>query len=51
LCQYPEIWAIDAVDPLVGPEGGESVADVAIRVSEAIVQIETEVQGFVFFFS
>lgn len=45
--QYPEIWAIDAIDPLVGPDGGESVADVAIRVSEAIMQMESEVQGFV----
>ncbi|XP_024379094.1 uncharacterized protein [Physcomitrium patens] len=42
---YPEIWAIDAIDPLVGPDGGESVADVAIRVSEAIMQMESEVQG------
>ncbi|KAG0601316.1 hypothetical protein M758_11G101400 [Ceratodon purpureus] len=42
---YPEIWAIDAIDPLVGPEGGESVAEVAIRVSEAIVHMEAEVQG------
>jgi len=42
---YPEIWAIDALDPMVGPEGGESVADVAVRVSEAIVKMEAEVQG------
>jgi len=33
---------------MVGPEGGESVADVAIRVSEALVQMEADVQGFVF---
>lgn len=47
--KYPEIWAIDALDPMVGPEGGESVADVAVRVSEAIVKMEAEVQGFVLF--
>lgn len=49
--KYPEIWAIDALDPMVGPEGGESVADVAVRVSEAIVKMEAEVQGFVLFFT
>ncbi|KAL2630939.1 hypothetical protein R1flu_015625 [Riccia fluitans] len=42
---YPEIWKIDARDPLVGPEGGESVADVAMRVIRALLMIEEEVQG------
>lgn len=52
LCfKYPEIWAIDALDPMVGPEGGESVADVAVRVSEAIVKMEAQVQGFVLLFT
>ncbi|CAK9219770.1 unnamed protein product [Sphagnum troendelagicum] len=44
---YPEIWAIDALDPMVGPEGGESVADVAHRVSQAILSIESELEGCV----
>ncbi|KAG6556417.1 hypothetical protein Mapa_002360 [Marchantia paleacea] len=43
---YSEIWKIDARDPLVGPEGGESVADVAMRVIRALLRIEQEVQGY-----
>jgi broad specificity phosphatase PhoE len=43
---YAEIWAIDALDPMVGPEGGESVADVAHRVSQAILSIESELEGY-----
>ncbi|BBN08859.1 hypothetical protein MPTK1_4g15040 [Marchantia polymorpha subsp. ruderalis] len=42
---YPEIWKIDAQDPMVGSEGGESVADVAIRVIRALLRIEQEVNG------
>lgn len=44
--QYPEIWKIDAQDPMVGSEGGESVADVAIRVIRALLRIEQEVNGY-----
>ncbi|OAE31033.1 hypothetical protein AXG93_1502s1350 [Marchantia polymorpha subsp. ruderalis] len=43
--EYPEIWKIDAQDPMVGSEGGESVADVAIRVIRALLRIEQEVNG------
>ncbi|KAL3688783.1 hypothetical protein R1sor_015092 [Riccia sorocarpa] len=42
---YLEIWKFDARDPLVGPEGGESVVDVAMRVIRALLRIEEEVQG------
>lgn len=31
---------------MVGPEGGESVADVAHRVSQAILSIESELEGY-----
>ncbi|KAH7285487.1 hypothetical protein KP509_33G030600 [Ceratopteris richardii] len=43
---YPEIWALDEYDSLVGPAGGESVADVAARLAKIIEQIETDCQGF-----
>ncbi|KAI5077510.1 hypothetical protein GOP47_0007334 [Adiantum capillus-veneris] len=42
---YPEIWALDEHNSLVGPIGGESVADVAVRLTRVIRQIETECQG------
>ncbi|KAH7285488.1 hypothetical protein KP509_33G030600 [Ceratopteris richardii] len=42
---YPEIWALDEYDSLVGPAGGESVADVAARLAKIIEQIETDCQG------
>lgn len=42
---YSEIWDIDAKDPLIGPEGGESAADVARRTSNTIATIDKEVQG------
>ena len=39
------IWALDEQNPLIGPDGGESVADVAIRLHRVIQQIEMECQG------
>lgn len=46
LLQYSEIWDIDAKDPLTGPEGGESAADVARRTANTIATIDKEVQGY-----
>lgn len=43
--QYHEVWAIDEKDPLMKPEGGESVDDVASRLVEAIANIESQFQG------
>lgn len=43
--QYAEIWAIDEHSPLVGPVEGESVADVAVRLTKFIQQIETDCYG------
>eukprot|EP00250_Pteridium_aquilinum_P005285 c15402_g1_i1 orf=83-763(+) len=42
---YPEIWELDEHNPLVGPVGGESVADVASRLTKVIKQVETDCQG------
>ena len=43
--QYPEIWAMDEKDPFMRPEGGESVDDVASRLSSAMATMESEYQG------
>ncbi|KAJ6793278.1 Uncharacterized protein M6B38_111920 [Iris pallida] len=43
--KYPEIWALDAKDPFMPPEGGESVSHVVSRLSKALENIETECQG------
>ncbi|MFS8025344.1 putative histidine phosphatase superfamily, clade-1 [Helianthus anomalus] len=43
--KYSEIWDLDAKDPFMKPEGGESVADVVSRLTNALVQIESEFQG------
>ncbi|KAI7741263.1 hypothetical protein M8C21_022871 [Ambrosia artemisiifolia] len=43
--KYSEIWDLDAKDPFMKPEGGESVADVVSRLTSALVQIESEFQG------
>lgn len=43
--KYTEIWDLDEKDPFMRPEGGESVADVASRLTSALVQIESEFQG------
>ncbi|KAJ1383848.1 Histidine phosphatase superfamily, clade-1, partial [Sesbania bispinosa] len=40
--KYEEIWEIDEKDPLVGPEGGESVKDVASRLTRAMAIMESE---------
>ncbi|CAM6096240.1 unnamed protein product [Calypogeia fissa] len=42
---YDEIWDIDFKDPMVGPEGGESAADVARRTANVIAAIDKDVQG------
>lgn len=36
---------MDEIDPLLGPEGGESVKDVAARLSKAMAIMESEFQG------
>jgi hypothetical protein len=46
--QYAEIWAIDEKDPLVGPEGGESVKDVASRLAKSMAVMESEFEGYWF---
>ncbi|TKY57550.1 2,3-bisphosphoglycerate-dependent phosphoglycerate mutase [Spatholobus suberectus] len=43
--KYEEIWDIDEKDPLVGPEGGESVKDVACRLARAMATMESEFEG------
>ncbi|CAK8539056.1 unnamed protein product [Lathyrus sativus] len=43
--KYAEIWELDAKDPFVGPEGGESVKDVAGRLARTMAVIESEFQG------
>ncbi|KAL5856245.1 hypothetical protein ACOSQ4_006047 [Xanthoceras sorbifolium] len=43
--KYPEIWALDEKDPFMGPEGGESVNDVASRLAVAMATMESEFQG------
>ncbi|KAH6777113.1 Phosphoglycerate mutase family protein [Perilla frutescens var. frutescens] len=43
--KYPEIWALDAKDPFLPPEGGESVADVVTRLTSALALMESEFEG------
>nr|CAD1821216.1 unnamed protein product [Ananas comosus var. bracteatus] len=43
--KYTEIWALDEKDPFMPPDGGESVADVASRLSTALASIEAMFQG------
>lgn len=43
--KYPEIWALDEKDPLMRPEGGESVDDVANRLTSAMAIMESQFQG------
>ena len=43
--QYLEIWALDEKDPFLPPEGGESVADVVTRLTEALVSMESDFEG------
>ncbi|OMO79981.1 Histidine phosphatase superfamily, clade-1 [Corchorus capsularis] len=45
--KYPEIWAMDENNPFTKPEGGESVDDVASRLTSAMATIESEYQGSV----
>lgn len=42
---YDQIWEIDEKDPLVGPEGGESVKDVASRLAKTMAILESEFEG------
>lgn len=46
--QYADIWAIDEKDPLLGPEGGESVKDVASRLAKVMATMESEFEGYLF---
>ncbi|GAQ87477.1 phosphoglycerate mutase family protein [Klebsormidium nitens] len=43
--KYPEIWAMDAKDPSVGPTGGESVLDVAARLQALVRKVESQTSG------
>ncbi|XP_057769129.1 uncharacterized protein LOC130989200 [Salvia miltiorrhiza] len=43
--KYSEIWALDAKDPFLQPEGGESVADVVTRLTSALALMESEFEG------
>ncbi|GAU43385.1 hypothetical protein TSUD_254680 [Trifolium subterraneum] len=43
--KYTEIWAIDEKDPFLGPEGGESVKDVASRLAKSMAVMESEFEG------
>ncbi|CAL5377931.1 unnamed protein product [Camellia sinensis] len=43
--KYSEIWALDAKDPFMKPEGGESVSDVVSRLTSALITIESEFRG------
>ncbi|KAL6217942.1 hypothetical protein ACLB2K_011159 [Fragaria x ananassa] len=43
--KYNEVWAIDEKDPLMKPDGGESVHDVASRIVEAVANMESQFQG------
>eukprot|EP00252_Welwitschia_mirabilis_P024705 TRINITY_DN740_c0_g1_i2.p1 TRINITY_DN740_c0_g1~~TRINITY_DN740_c0_g1_i2.p1 ORF type:complete len:217 (+),score=51.21 TRINITY_DN740_c0_g1_i2:273-923(+) len=43
---YPEIWELDERDPFCPPDGGESVANVASRLSKFVLQTEAEYKGF-----
>ncbi|XP_010436928.1 PREDICTED: uncharacterized protein LOC104720749 [Camelina sativa] len=43
--KYPEIWALDEKDPFMGPEGGESAADVVSRLASAIASMESDFQS------
>ncbi|ERM96152.1 hypothetical protein AMTRI_Chr09g14410 [Amborella trichopoda] len=45
--KYPEIWDLDEKDPFLPPEGGESVANVASRLANALATIEAEFDGCV----
>lgn len=48
--QYPDIWALDEKDPFMQPEGGESVADVVSRLTNALVNMESQFRGYLLCF-
>ncbi|KAJ8530293.1 hypothetical protein K7X08_037128 [Anisodus acutangulus] len=43
--KYPDIWVLDAKDPFMQPEGGESVADVVSRLTNALINMESQFRG------
>lgn len=43
--KYPDIWALDEKDPFMQPEGGESVADVVSRLTNSLINMESQFQG------
>ncbi|KAK7299791.1 hypothetical protein RJT34_10619 [Clitoria ternatea] len=43
--KYQEVWDLDEKDPFAGPEGGESVKDVACRLATAMDIMESEFEG------
>uniref|UniRef100_A0A0D9W2S3 Uncharacterized protein n=2 Tax=Leersia perrieri TaxID=77586 RepID=A0A0D9W2S3_9ORYZ len=43
--KYAEVWAVDEVDPLMAPDGGESVVDVATRFAQVLSSAEMEFLG------
>lgn len=45
LYQYSDIWDLDAKDPFMRPEGGESVNDVVSRLVRAITTVESQFKG------
>ncbi|GBG60624.1 hypothetical protein CBR_g8644 [Chara braunii] len=42
---YPVVWQVDRADYCRGPEGGESVVDVAIRMAGVVARLEKELKG------
>lgn len=44
---YSKVWLSDLESPLAGPAGGESVADVARRLSQVILKLEALHEGCV----
>ncbi|XP_066350583.1 uncharacterized protein [Miscanthus floridulus] len=43
--KYADIWSVDEAHPYTAPEGGESVADVASRLSAVLSSTETQFHG------
>ncbi|KAF5449065.1 hypothetical protein F2P56_029549 [Juglans regia] len=43
--KYQEVWALDEKDPFMRRDGGESVNDVASRLSKAMATMESEFLG------
>ncbi|PVH34919.1 hypothetical protein PAHAL_7G065100 [Panicum hallii] len=45
--KYAEVWAVDEAHPHMAPEGGESVADVANRLSAVLSSTETDFHRYI----